>query len=163
MTDRKELVYFPTWTAGRKGYAQHMREVFQEHLRSKDLHLTHQREAIPDHLLEADRHLTQDDMYQALRGRGIGKVTIFRTLKTLEDCGLVEKVTDPNGRPRYEVTKERPHHDHLICLDCGGIMEVQWPEVERIQESTCKKFGFAVLYHRHELFGRCKECQTKRS
>ena len=162
MDNRKELIYFPTWTAGRRGYALRMREVFQEYLRKKEQHFTRQREIILDHLLEADRHVSQDDIYQALRSRGIGKVTIFRTLKMLSDCGLVEPVTAANGRPRYEVIKERPHHDHLICLDCGAILEVQWPEVERIQESTCKKFGFAVVYHRHELFGRCKDCQAKR-
>jgi Fur family ferric uptake transcriptional regulator len=161
MSDRKELVYFPTWTAGRQGYADRMREVFQDYLKDKHQHLTQQRQLILDHLLRAERHLSQEDIYQALRSRGIGKVTIFRTLKTLEECNLVTKVTSPNSRPRYEVTKERPHHDHLVCLECGGITEVQWPEVERIQETTCKRHGFMVVYHRHELFGRCRDCQSK--
>jgi Fur family ferric uptake transcriptional regulator len=163
MSNPKELVYFPTWTAGRKGYADRMREVFQEYLKGKDQHATKQRQLILDHLLNAERHLSQDDIYQALRPRGIGKVTIFRTLKMLEDCFLVTKVTPPDSRPRYEVTKERPHHDHLVCLDCGGITEVQWPEVERIQDVTCKKYGFAVVYHRHELFGHCRDCQGPRN
>lgn len=163
MDDRKELVYFPSWTAGRLGYAQRMRELFQEYLKGKDQHLTQQRQVILDHLLKADRHLTQDDIYQAVRERGIGKVTIFRTLKMLEDCNLVTRVTAPDSRPRYEVTKERPHHDHLVCLDCGGITEVQWPEVERIQEVTCKRYGFAVVFHRHELFGHCRDCQAKKN
>lgn len=163
MSDRKELVYFPSWTAGRQGYADRMREVFRDYLKSKDQHLTHQRQTILDHLLRADRHLSQEDIYEALRGKGIGKVTIFRALKTLEECHLATKVTPPNGRPRYEVTKERPHHDHLVCLDCGGITEVQWPEVERIQDVTCRKYGFSTVYHRHELFGHCRECQMKRN
>ena len=163
MSDRKELVYFPTWTAGRKGYAERMRQVFQEYLKSRDLHLTPQRVTILDHLLAADRHLSLEDIYAALRGRGIGKVTVFRTVKMLEECRLVERVTAPNGRPRFEVKMERPHHDHLICLSCGGIMEVQWPEVEKIQETTCRKLGFRVVYHRHELFGHCKDCDAKRN
>ena len=163
MSNPKELVYFPTWTAGRKGYAERMRQVFQEYLRKHDQHLTPQRTAILDHLLAADRHLSQEEIYAALRGRGIGKVTIFRTLKMLEECRLVESVTSPNGRPRFEVNAERPHHDHLICLECGGIMEVQWPEVEKIQDKTCKELDFEIVYHRHELFGRCKECRVKRN
>lgn len=163
MNNRKELVYFPTWTAGRQGYATRMREVFQDYLKSKDQHLTQQRQTILNHLLRADRHLTQEEIYRALHAHGIGKVTIFRTLKTLEDCRLVTRVTPPNGRPRYEVTKERPHHDHLVCLECGGITEVQWPEVERIQDTTCKKYGFSTAYHRHEVFGRCRACQTRQN
>lgn len=158
MNGRKELVYFPTWTAGRKGYAERMRQVFQEYLKSQDLLFTSQRELILDHLLAADRHLSLEDIYATLRGKGIGKATIFRTVKMLEECRLVERVTAPNGRPRFEVKAERPHHDHLICLACGGIMEVQWPDVEKIQDKTCKALGFSILYHRHELFGRCKEC-----
>jgi len=159
MKKKNELIYFPTWMAGRKGYAERMRQVFQEYLKSKDLHLTPQRVTILDHLLAADRHLSQQEIYTALRGGGIGKVTIFRTLKMLEECRLVERVTPPNGRPRFEVKAERPHHDHLICLECGSITEVQWPEVEKIQEKTCKDMEFETLYHRHELFGRCRECR----
>lgn len=161
MSTTKELTFFPSWTAGRKGYAERMRQVFQDYLRGKDLYLTPQRSKILDHLLEADQHLTQDDMYRALKAEGIGKVTIFRTLKMLEDCRIVERVTSPSGRPRFEVKAERPHHDHLICLGCGAITEVQWPEVEKIQDKTCKELGFEAVYHRHELFGRCSKCRTK--
>ena len=102
MSDRKELVYFPSWTAGRQGYATRMREVFQDYLKSKDQHLTQQRQIILDHLLGADQHLSQDDIYQALRGRGIGKVTIFRTLKMLEECHLATKVTAADSRSIFQ-------------------------------------------------------------
>jgi Fur family ferric uptake transcriptional regulator len=158
---KKELVFFPTWAAGRKGYAERIREVFQEYLRKQSLAFTSQRIAILNHLLAADRHLSQDEIYAALRGRGIGKVTVFRTLKMLEECHLTERVTDSRGRPRYEIKLERPHHDHLVCVDCGRIQEVQWPSVEKIQEKTCKELGFEILYHRHEVFGRCRECHGK--
>ena len=163
MKEKKELVYFPSWTAGRKGYAERVRQVFMKHLRNKTLIFTEQRSKILDYLLQAERHLSQEEIYAALRGQGIGKVTVFRTLKLLEECGLVERVTDSHGKPRYEVEMDRPHHDHLICLNCGTIMEIQWPEVERIQEKVSKKIGFTITYHRHELFGRCKECSAKQN
>jgi Fur family ferric uptake transcriptional regulator len=162
MNNHKELVYFPTWTAGRKGYAERIRQVFQDYLRQKDSPMTPQRMAILDHLLAADRHLSQEEIYAALKSRGIGKVTVFRTLKTLEECHLLEKVSDSSDRPRYEIKMERPHHDHLICVDCRGITEIQWPEIERIQDKACKKLGFAIMYHRHEVFGRCQDCQSKK-
>jgi len=158
----KELVFFPSWTAGRQGYATRIREVFQRYLSEQDLRLTKQREQILDYLLSAEQHVTQNDVYQALKGRGIGKVTVFRTLKMLEECRLAERVTSPHGQPKFEIKHERPHHDHLICVECGAIREVQWPEVERIQEKTCKTLHFAPLWHRHEIFGRCQNCQARR-
>ena len=163
MDMKKELVYFPTWTAGRQGYAERVRQVFQDYVKSKDLVFTPQRWKILDYLLHAERHLSEEEIYAALRSQGIGKVTVFRTLKLMEECRLVERVTDSHGKPRYEVEIDRPHHDHLICLDCGTIIEIQWPEVEKIQERVSKKVGFTIAYHRHELFGRCKECADRRS
>lgn len=158
MDIKKELVYFPTWTAGRKGYAERVRQIFQEYLKGKDLIFTPQRLKILDYLLQAERHLSQEEIYQALKQQGIGKITVFRTLKLLEEHKLIEEVTDSKGKPRFEVKMDRPHHDHLICLGCGMIIEIQWPQVEKIQEKFSKKIGFTISYHRHELFGFCKEC-----
>ena len=64
----------------------------------------------------------------------------------------------PTDKPRFEVKYERPHHDHLICVECGAIQEVQWPQIEKIQEKKCKELGFIPVFHRHEIFGRCPKC-----
>jgi Fur family ferric uptake transcriptional regulator len=159
----KELVFFPSWTAGREGYAARIHEVFQQYLVDQGLRLTNQRRQIVDFLLHAEQHVTMNDVYQALKSKGIGKVTVFRTLKMLEECRLAERVTSPGGQAKFEIKYERPHHDHLICIECGLIREVQWPEVERIQEKTCKTLKFSPIWHRHEMFGRCESCQHKRA
>src|SRR5882757_1276460 len=156
----KELIFFPTWTAGREGYVTRIHEVFQKHLAEQGLRHTQQRMQIVDYLLHSDQHVTQNDVYRALKSKGIGKVTVFRTLKMLEECRLAERVTSPHGMPKFEIKHERPHHDHLICIECGGIREVQWPEIERIQEKTCKELHFDPRWHRHEIFGRCHACQS---
>lgn len=156
----KELEFFPSWTAGRAGYSARIHEVFKQYLAGKKLRDTDQREAILDFLLKAEQHVTQRDIYKALAPRGIGKVTVFRTLKMLEECRLIEPVHSPDGTARYEIKYERPHHDHLVCVECGTIQEVQWPEVERIQDKTCRRLGFAPTYHRHEVFGRCARCRA---
>lgn len=158
---QKELIFFPTWVAGRKGYADRIRQMFEEYLRTKGQRLTKPRSLILDHLLEADVHLSSDNIYQALRKHGVGSVTVFRTLKMLEESKLVERVTSPNGRPKFEVKIERPHHDHLVCVECGGITEIQWPDIEKIQERTCKQVGFVAMWHRHEIFGKCGVCAAK--
>jgi Fur family transcriptional regulator, ferric uptake regulator len=156
-----ELEYFPTWMAGRPGYADRIRQLFEEHHHEKGMRMTQQRSMILEFLLAAKRHVGMDEIYQALRGRGIGRVTVFRALKMLEECKLVDRVSSVDGKPRFEVKYDRPHHDHLICVECGAIREVQWPQIEKIQEKKCKDLGFLPVFHRHEVFGRCPQCQKK--
>jgi len=156
-----ELEYFPTWMAGRPGYADRIRELFQVHHQKKGMRMTQQRSLILDYLLKANHHVGMDEIYQALKGRGVGKVTVFRALKMLEESELVDRVTSSDGKPRFEVKYERPHHDHLICVECGSIREVQWPQIEKIQEKKCKELGFTPVFHRHEIFGRCPACNKK--
>ncbi|MFN0118288.1 MAG: Fur family transcriptional regulator [Elusimicrobiota bacterium] len=159
--NQEELVYFPSWMAGRIGYADRIRQIFQEYHQLKGLRMTQQRNLILDHLLEAHHHLGMDEIYQALKSKGIGKVTVFRALKMLEECKLIDKFSSADGHSRYEIKYERPHHDHLICVRCGAIKEIQWPQIERIQEKACKSLGFNAIYHRHEVFGICKSCDKK--
>lgn len=158
----REIVLFPAWTAGRRGYAARIREFFEQFLVERGLRLTNQRRAIVDLLLAAERHLSAHDVYKTLRPRGIGYVTVFRTLKLLEECRLAERVHSPSGVPKFEIKYERPHHDHLICVECGTIREVQWPQVERIKEKTCRTLNFTPLWHRYEVFGRCRACRLRR-
>lgn len=153
-----ELTCFPAWIAGRPGYAEHLRQAFREYLENHGLRLTRQRERILERLLQADRHLGLEEIHRSVRKYGIGRATVFRTLRMLEESRLVDRVTGSGGTSRFEVKLERPHHDHLICVECGGIQEVRWPELEKIQEKTCKRMGFAPSWHRHEIFGRCKRC-----
>ena len=154
----RELVYFPAWTADRKGYTKRIFEIFTDYLSKNGLRLTAQRRHILNFFLKADRHLSQEEIYGALRRFGLGRATVFRTLKMLEECKLVNHVVGSAGTPRFEVDLERPHHDHLICIECGRIQEVRWPKLEEIQEKTCRKIGFVPKWHRHEIFGRCQDC-----
>lgn len=158
---KDELIYFPSWVAGRPGYADRIRQLFQEHHQKKGMRMTQQRNRILDFLLETNHHVGMEEIYQSLKGHGIGRVTVFRALKMLEECQLIDRVNAQDGKPRYEVKYERPHHDHLICVECGAIQEIQWPQVEKIQEKTCREIGFQPLFHRHEIFGRCQNCQRR--
>lgn len=150
-----ELNGFPGKNAG---YRARVAEVFNDHLVRHGLRMTRQREKILGHLLETGKHLSLEEVYLALKKHGIGRATVFRTLKMLEECGLAEHVTEAGGTTRYEIGLERPHHDHLICVECGRIQEVRWPELEKIQSRACRMLGFQPKWHRHEVFGRCAEC-----
>ncbi len=155
----RELVIFEG--AHDKKHADKITKVFTEHLAKNGLRLTGQRRLILDQFLKADTHLSQDEIYNALRSHGVGRATVFRTLKMLQECGLVSPVVGRDGTSRFEVELDRPHHDHLICVECGLIQEVAWPELEKIQEAACRKVGFVTKYHRHEVFGLCRDCAKK--
>lgn len=141
-----------------KADAAKVAKVFSEHLAKNGLRLTGQRRLILDQFLKTDHHLSQDEIYSALRSHGVGRATVFRTLKMLQECALVAPVVGRDGTSRFELELDRPHHDHLICIKCGRIQEVRWPELERIQDQACKKLGFVTKWHRHEVFGLCKDC-----
>ena len=155
----RELVVYEGKAASRPAFVARVLRVFSEHLTKNGLRLTGQRRAILDLFLTSDHHLSQEEIYEGLRAKGIGRATVFRTLKTLEECGLVDHVIGTDGIPRFEVKSERPHHDHLICISCGRIQEVRWPRLEKIQEKTCRQLGFLPHWHRHEIFGRCQNCR----
>lgn len=152
----RELVVYEGGRA--KHHAEKIVRVFTEHLAKNGLRLTGQRRLILDHFLKADHHLSQDEIYVALRSHGVGRATVFRTLKMLQECGLISPVVGRGGTTRFEVEHDRPHHDHLICVTCGRIQEVRWPKLEKIQDDACRKAGFVPKWHRHEVFGQCREC-----
>jgi Fur family ferric uptake transcriptional regulator len=158
----RELVYFPHHVGDdRKSYVKRIYAMFTAHLAKNGLRLTNQRRRILDYFLQSDRHLSQEEIYGALRKFGLGRATVFRTLRMLEEAKLVNHVIGSTGTPRFEVNIERPHHDHLICVECGRIQEVRWPKLETIQEQTCRKIGFIPKWHRHEVFGRCRDCARR--
>jgi len=157
----RELLIYDHAAPG-PGFAERVTRAFAEHLADNGLRLTDQRRAILELLLRSERHLSQEEIYRALRGKGIGRATVFRTLKTLQDCGLAAPVVGRDEVPRFEINRGRPHHDHLICVACGHIREVRWPRLEKIQEAACRRLGFTPRWHRHEVFGLCRACARKK-
>jgi len=157
----RELVIYEGEKVARPEFTARVVRVFNEHLARNRLRLTGQRRLILDFFLKTERHLTQEEVYQALRGHGLGRATVFRTLKMLQECGLVSPVVGRDGISRFEINLERPHHDHLICMGCGHIREVLWPALEKIQEEACRRLGFTPRWHRHEVFGFCRDCSRK--
>ncbi|MEM9194277.1 MAG: transcriptional repressor [Myxococcota bacterium] len=82
---------------------------------------------------------------------------MYRTLKLLRDSGLAHERHFGDGVSRYEVHHDDEHHDHLICTECGHIVEFEIEEIEHLQEKLASRKGFVLTKHRHELYGVCKE------
>jgi len=132
------------------------------YLESHNLKRTKQREEILRAFVDAGGHLTGEDLYQFIRKRAprIGYTTVYRTLKLFVEAGLAEEHHFDDGVTRYEI--EHKHHDHLLCIFCGKILEFESSEIEEAQKIVAEELGFTLLRHRHELYGRCADCSASK-
>jgi len=92
----------------------------------------------------------------------IGYTTVYRTLKLLTRFGLAAERKFDDGETRYEPVSAEAHHDHLICLECGKIIEFENNAIETLQREIAGHYGFKILHHRMELYGRCLQCMKER-
>ncbi len=128
-------------------------------LEEHNLKHTKQRDAILDVFLAAAGHVTSEDLYNAVRDEhpSIGYTTVYRTMKLLCEAGLALERHFDDGIARYEI--EHEHHDHLVCVKCGRIIEFECAMIEATQDEIAERYHFRVLRHRHELYGHCESCQ----
>ena len=121
----------------------------------RGLKMTGQRRVIARVLSEAADHPDVEELYRrasALDGR-ISIATVYRTVRLLEEKGILERRDFGGGRARYEPT-EHGHHFHLIDIDTGKVVEFQDPEHERLMQTIASRLGFELVSLRLELFGR---------
>ncbi len=127
-----------------------------------NLKSSHSRNIILKIFLNSTQHLTSEELYNLTKGKipNIGMATIYRTLKLFCDCGIASELHFSKGKSRYEPLFNIKHHDHLICKNCGQVIEVCDDEIERLQESLSEKHNFMMESHKLEIYGLCKECRT---
>ncbi len=135
---------------------------FQKCLKEKGLKNTSQRMTILEAFLESKSHYSTEDLYLKLRQDNpkIGYATIHRTLKLFAECGIAIELNFGDGQARYEPYKDDHHHDHLVCTQCGLVIEFEEPEIEKLQEQVGLRYSFKIKSHRHELYGLCSDCST---
>lgn len=124
-----------------------------ERCEANGLRLTEQRRTIAAVLQDADDHPDVEELYNrasAIDPR-ISLATVYRTVKLFEEAGILEKHEFGDGRARYE-TADREHHDHLIDVHSGEVIEFVDPEIEALQEKIAKKLGYKLKGHRLELY-----------
>jgi Fur family ferric uptake transcriptional regulator len=135
------------------------RDALARYLEDHNLKHTKQRDVILDAFLSAEKHVTSDELYQMIRDQNpnIGYTTVYRTMKLLCEAGLAQERHFDDGVTRYEI--EQQHHDHLVCVKCGKIIEFECRMIEASQDEIAAQYRFRVLRHRHELYGHCEDCQ----
>lgn len=136
--------------------------LFRRYLREQRLPVTHQREAVAEVVFSTSGHLSVEEIENTLRkaGNRIGKATVYRTLDLLVRSRLVVEHDFGEGFKRYENRlSQDPVHEHLICLECGKVIEFQSWEVQDVRARITAKHGFKSTRHRLEIYGLCRECQ----
>lgn len=141
-------------------------DALDDYLAKKNLKQTRQRRGIIELFINLDRHLSAEELHEAARrdGHNVGLATIYRTLNLLAEAGLAEQKTFGEGRFVYEVATPGSHHDHIICVDCGAVIEFENDEIEKIQDRVAATHDFKLTAHRLDLFGRClrgKDCDRR--
>jgi Fur family ferric uptake transcriptional regulator len=120
----------------------------------KGMRMTDQRRVIARVLSDAEDHPDVEEVYRrasAVDNR-ISIATVYRTVRLLEDAGILERHDFRAGRSRYEQVSEE-HHDHLIDLQTGDVVEFRNEQIERLQELIARELGFRLVDHRLELYG----------
>src|SRR5437762_8704543 len=138
-------------------------EVFLAHIQKKGLKRTAQRDLILDVFLRTERHLSNEDLYRLVKEEdsSIGQTTVYRTLKLLSEAGLAREVRFGDGRTHYEHNYKHEHHDHMICSECGKIIEFYSAELEAIQDAMAAKYKFELTEHLLRMIGVCADCQRQ--
>ena len=131
---------------------------FERLVRSKGLKLTSQRRRILKKVFSTHEHFTAEDLHEMFRRSRsqISRATIYRTLGLLVEGGFLDALDLGGDRKFYEHVLGHERHDHIICLDCGKIMEFQEPRIDELQGEIAEKHGFRLEQHTLKMFARCR-------
>src|SRR5580765_2911695 len=136
------------------------KDIFRKYLEKRGLKLTAERHAVFDELFARHEHFEADELLVRLRAKHkkISRATIYRTLELLVDSGIVGRVRIGESGYRYERLRAGQHHDHLICNECGRVIEFFEPRIESLQDDVCERYGFLPLSHGRQMRGICRKC-----
>ncbi len=138
--------------------------ILERYMKKTGMLHSRQREKILEMFLKMENHPTIGDLYERVKKKNpeIGLATVYRAMKVICAAGLARETDFGDGLKRFEREYEHEHHDHLVCIKCGRIIEVISPEIEKLQSELTKKHNFTPLKHRLQIFGTCRSCKRKK-
>jgi len=139
------------------------KQTLSEYLRQKGLRATRERFLLLEEIMRTNKHFDADELYASLIAKGLkaSRATVYNTLDLLVDCGLISKYRFGENHSRYEKAFGKPRHDHLICLECGDIIEFFSEKLAKIQKEVCEEKKFSPRNATLQIFGVCSKCQAK--
>ena len=132
-------------------------ETLEQALRADGVRITRQRAALLKVLADADDHPDANELHRRARQieDTVSLATVYRTLTALEAQGVVQRLAFEGEAARFETT-DAPHHDHIIDMDSGDVIEFQSEKIEALQAMIAEELGYEVVHHRLELYCRKK-------
>jgi Fur family ferric uptake transcriptional regulator len=142
-------------------------EIFKDFLRRGKYRITPERFEVLEAALQHEGHFGADDLYVKMKNTKsvISRATVYNTLELLAQCELISKRNFGDNMTRFESNFKRQTHDHLICVDCGRIIEFTDPRIKKIPQEICDNFDFEFHSYSFNIFGRCKnkkDCLNKK-
>ena len=136
-------------------------DVLEEYISVNNLKITKQRRTVLKIFLECNDHVSVEELYNIVLKTEpkIGLATVYRTLALLTKSGLALEMDFGDGQKRYESSYKSLHHDHMVCTECGKILEFNHPLIEKYQEEVAKQKNFKITSHKLDLFGLCQDCK----
>ncbi len=134
---------------------------FRHFLKKEGFRRTPEREKILEEIFSTDGHFEAEEIAFRLRQKGtrVSKATVYRTLPLLVRAGLVKEAIHGEKHNHYEHVHGEGQHDHLICLNCGTVLEFQEESLRSIEKKVCARHGFHPERSLVEIFGYCKKCR----
>ena len=128
---------------------------YESVLRDAGMRITKPRKTILEILAEGEDHPDALEIFRRANARdtSVSLSTVYRTMKALHDCGAIHRHAFEGGPARFEQA-DAPHHDHMIDVDTGEIVEFRSEKIERLQEEIARELGYDIVSHRLELYGR---------
>ena len=143
-------------------------EIFRDFLKAEKNRITPERFEVLEAALEYDGHFNADDLYILMKNSNsrVSRATVYKTLELLAQCDLLSKRNFGDNITRFESSFKRQVHDHLICVDCGKIIEFADPRIKQLPEQISEELGFNFETYSFNIFGRCKDpkkCKQSRT
>ncbi|MHC4954588.1 MAG: Fur family transcriptional regulator [Planctomycetota bacterium] len=130
-------------------------EVFRRFLRAKDLKITRQREILLRRIFESAEHFSAETLEDRVKGDGISKATIYRTLQLLLEAELIAEASLEDDRRFYEHIFGRMPHDHIVCIDCRKVFEFDGSKLAAIEGNIAADMGFVPVSRLLRLEANC--------
>ena len=142
---------------------ERVKQIFKNYLQINEYRKTPERFAILEEIYSREDHFDAEALYIQMKTRNyrVSRATVYNTLELLVECDLVRKQQFGKNTTHYEKSFGSKQHDHMLCDNCGKLIEFCDPRIQQTKNMVEESFGFTVHHHTLIIYGLCKDCQTE--